>query len=101
MTHPALTADSVAVVTGAASGIGRATAERFVTEGCKVAAWDVIYEIHRDAERPIQDDLRVVQEEIDALFAAGEADDEDDGSGLPSITRPSYTSAFTASRSTW
>ena len=33
--------DKVVIVTGAAAGIGRATAERFVTEGCKVAAWDV------------------------------------------------------------
>jgi len=31
----------VAIVTGAAAGIGRATALRFAREGCKVAAWDV------------------------------------------------------------
>ncbi|MCE5309895.1 MAG: 3-oxoacyl-ACP reductase FabG [Acidobacteriales bacterium] len=29
------------IVTGAASGIGRATALRFAREGCRVAAWDV------------------------------------------------------------
>jgi 3-oxoacyl-[acyl-carrier protein] reductase len=34
------------VVTGAAAGIGRATALRFAGEGCRVAAWDV-----NDAER--------------------------------------------------
>ena len=33
--------DKVVIVTGAAAGIGRTTAERFVAEGCKVAAWDV------------------------------------------------------------
>ncbi|MGA2236766.1 MAG: SDR family NAD(P)-dependent oxidoreductase, partial [Terriglobales bacterium] len=31
----------VVVVTGAAAGIGLATARRFSSEGCRVAAWDV------------------------------------------------------------
>lgn len=31
----------VVIVTGAAAGIGRATALRFASEGCRVAAWDV------------------------------------------------------------
>jgi 3-oxoacyl-[acyl-carrier protein] reductase len=31
----------VLVVTGAAAGIGRATARRFACEGCRVAAWDI------------------------------------------------------------
>jgi 3-oxoacyl-[acyl-carrier protein] reductase len=31
----------VAIVTGAAAGIGRATAHRFAREGCRVASWDV------------------------------------------------------------
>jgi 3-oxoacyl-[acyl-carrier protein] reductase len=31
----------VVIVTGAAAGIGRATAMRFASEGCRVAAWDV------------------------------------------------------------
>lgn len=34
-------ANSIAVVTGGASGIGRATAECFVDEGAQVALWDV------------------------------------------------------------
>jgi 3-oxoacyl-[acyl-carrier protein] reductase len=34
-------AGKVVVVTGAAAGIGRATALRFAGEGCRVAAWDV------------------------------------------------------------
>jgi len=33
--------DKVVIVTGAAAGIGRATARRFAREGCRVAAWDV------------------------------------------------------------
>jgi 3-oxoacyl-[acyl-carrier protein] reductase len=31
----------VVVVTGAAAGIGQATARRFAEEGCRVAAWDI------------------------------------------------------------
>ena len=31
----------VVIVTGAAAGIGRGTAERFAEEGCRVVAWDV------------------------------------------------------------
>ena len=33
--------DRVVIVTGAAAGIGQATARRFAQEGCKVASWDV------------------------------------------------------------
>jgi 3-oxoacyl-[acyl-carrier protein] reductase len=33
--------DKVAIVTGGAAGIGRATARRFAEEGCRVASWDV------------------------------------------------------------
>ena len=34
----------MAVVTGGASGIGRATVERFAAEGCRVAVWDLAAE---------------------------------------------------------
>src|ERR1700687_3107374 len=33
--------NKVVIVTGAAAGIGRATARRFAEEGCRVAAWDL------------------------------------------------------------
>lgn len=41
-------AGKVAIVTGAAAGIGRATAQRFAREGCRVASWD----IHDGAAEP-------------------------------------------------
>jgi 3-oxoacyl-[acyl-carrier protein] reductase len=39
--------DKIVIVTGAAAGIGAATARRFAQEGCRVACWDV-----RDGEPP-------------------------------------------------
>jgi 3-oxoacyl-[acyl-carrier protein] reductase len=36
-----VTADRVVIVTGAAAGIGRATARRFAHDGARIAAWDV------------------------------------------------------------
>jgi len=38
----------------------------------QIGAWDVIYQIHRDAERPLKDEIAAVQAEIDALFESGE-----------------------------
>ncbi len=39
--------NKVVIVTGAAAGIGHATARRFAQEGCRVAAWDI-----RDGDAP-------------------------------------------------
>src|SRR5207302_10728073 len=36
-----LMADRVIIITGAAAGIGRATARRFARDGARIAAWDV------------------------------------------------------------
>ena len=41
MTHPALTPDSVAVVTGGAAGIGLAAATRFARLGLRVCIADL------------------------------------------------------------
>ena len=46
-------AGTVVIVTGAAAGIGRATALRFAKEGAKVAAWDVA-----DAGAALADELQ-------------------------------------------
>jgi hypothetical protein len=40
----------------------------------QIAAWDVIYQIHREAEQPLKDEISTVQAEIDALFEAGDPD---------------------------
>jgi NAD(P)-dependent dehydrogenase (short-subunit alcohol dehydrogenase family) len=45
--------DRVLVVTGGASGIGRATASRLASEGGRVAIWD----IQQEAARSIADSI--------------------------------------------
>jgi Spy/CpxP family protein refolding chaperone len=40
----------------------------------QIAAWDAIYQIHRDVEQPLQDEAAAAQAEIDALFEAGGPD---------------------------
>ncbi len=52
----------VVIVTGGAAGIGRATAEAFAGEGCRVAVWDV----DAEAGRTVADGLR--QAGADAVF---------------------------------
>ena len=36
--------------------------------------WDTIYRAHRGAEKPLQEDIAALQEEIDALFDSGTPD---------------------------
>jgi hypothetical protein len=40
----------------------------------QVEDWDTIYLIHRELEKPLQEDIAAVQEQIDALFEGGNPD---------------------------
>ncbi len=40
----------------------------------QAAEWNVIYQIHRDAEKPLKEAIVAAQEELDALFEAGDPD---------------------------
>lgn len=42
--------------------------------GDQVAGWNASYQVHREAEQPLQQALATLQEEIDARFAAGNPD---------------------------
>lgn len=75
MTHRALQ-DSVALVTGATSGIGRATAEAFASRGCKVVLAGRREELGEEAAESIRD------EGGDALFVRTDVNDDDQVRGL-------------------
>ncbi len=60
------------VVTGAAAGIGRATAQRFAEEGCRVAAWDL------NAAHQVQIGREVREEENRGLFRKTNVADVED-----------------------
>lgn len=40
----------------------------------QVEDWGAIYRVHREAEQPLQEDIKVVQGKIDELFEAGSPD---------------------------
>lgn len=66
----------VALVTGGASGIGFATAQRFVEEGCDVVLWDVAEAVHESAKqlKKSNDKIRVWSYQFDMLdLKEGEA----------------------------
>ena len=40
----------------------------------QIVVWDEIYQIHRDAEWPLKEEMAAVQKELDVLFEAGDPD---------------------------
>jgi NAD(P)-dependent dehydrogenase (short-subunit alcohol dehydrogenase family) len=60
MTRPLQTPDRVAVVTGAARGIGLAVAERFLAHGARVALLDIDARTLRATEKRLNDSARVI-----------------------------------------
>ena len=49
--------DKIAIITGAGSGIGEATAKRFVKEGAKV----IIAEINSDNGKKVADEIKIIR----------------------------------------
>jgi NAD(P)-dependent dehydrogenase (short-subunit alcohol dehydrogenase family) len=64
--------DKVAIVTGAASGIGRASANAFAREGARVAVVDI------DAERGEETAARIISHGDEALFFQADVSVEDE-----------------------
>jgi len=42
----------------------------------QVAAWDEMYILHRDAEQPVKEEMRILEVELKEIIEAGDADPE-------------------------
>ncbi|MEM7060225.1 MAG: SDR family oxidoreductase [Pseudomonadota bacterium] len=73
MSHPAIKAGEIAVITGAGLGIGRAMAKRFIGEGMRVALLDIDAEHLHDARAEIGGETEAILcdvAEVEALEVA-------------------------------